>query len=778
MKKTIATVAASVLLSGVLCMTAFGAEAGDHDDYGIPEYNPTLIHESQEDYENGRVAVEPTCTEDGIYRFDCTQPSESGVYFHEVVIPALGHDWDEGVVTKEPTCTEPGVMTYTCQRCGETRTEEIKAHGHVWSSDVDGDNWGRVTKEATCQETGEAEDFCTICGEVNTEVKPRVLEKKPHRFEYVQDSFEKATCISDGKETGHNECVDCGETEPDSQMTDTWVWTDPGEEADEYDEPHDWDGLVTEKAATCAEPGIAVQWCKKCGVKREQEIPALEENYVVVSTRLIDCYTEEYTWRCSNCDGEFHEDYTTEGPTKAHTFRLEAKYQDEEKSADPDCTHYGYNVYKCVHYDDLGNDQEKHDELVEEVDFHFNDRGTDVVTTVPYYEGYKTVVIDPVNHKWGNWIKRHGAGEGDNEYSYWIRECKECHTTDELVAATDVSEVINPTCTEAGKYIYLDGHEEEIPALGHEIVEDAAIDATCTETGLTAGSHCAVCGEVIVAQEEVPALGHDYEVETLIDVTCTKDGLTRSTCKNCGDVKYETIEATGHKEVEIPAVAPTADSVGYTAGTKCEICGEILVAPEEIAKVKNGLVHDEDGKWRLYDMGEVDSDFTGIYEYDGGEFYLQNGILQDDANGLNLIGKTWYFLSQGQIQREDGFAEYDDNWFMIDNGELDKNANGLYTYKTDEGEGVFLFAAGRLRRDVNGLWQDHYGTYGPADTWYYLADGQVVNYTGVAEYNGSFFVVENGVFNNNYNGTIEYDGATFNVVAGQLYDQVKAAEAA
>ena len=45
--------------------------------------------------------------------------------------PALGHDWDEGVVTLEPTETEPGVKTYTCTRCGETKTEEIPATGHV-----------------------------------------------------------------------------------------------------------------------------------------------------------------------------------------------------------------------------------------------------------------------------------------------------------------------------------------------------------------------------------------------------------------------------------------------------------------------------------------------------------------------------------------------------------------------------------------------------------------------------------------------------------------------
>ncbi len=35
--------------------------------------------------------------------------------------------------------------------------------------------------------------------------------------------------------------------------------------------------------------------------------------------------------------------------------------------------------------------------------------------------------------------------------------------------------------------------------------------ATCTETGLTAGSKCSVCGEVLTAQEVVPALGHKFE---------------------------------------------------------------------------------------------------------------------------------------------------------------------------------------------------------------------------------------------------------------------------
>ena len=45
-----------------------------------------------------------------------------------------------------------------------------------------------------------------------------------------------------------------------------------------------------------------------------------------------------------------------------------------------------------------------------------------------------------------------------------------------------------------------------IAAFGHMVVTDAAVPATETATGLTEGSHCSVCGQVLVAQEEIPML--------------------------------------------------------------------------------------------------------------------------------------------------------------------------------------------------------------------------------------------------------------------------------
>ena len=80
-------------------------------------------------------------------------------------------------------------------------------------------------------------------------------------------------------------------------------------------------------------------------------------------------------------------------------------------------------------------------------------------------------------------------------------------------AYTDV--VTAPTCTEDGYTTYTcscgDSYVADyVAALGHNEVADPEIAATCTEDGLTAGSHCAACGEVLEAQEVIPATGHHY----------------------------------------------------------------------------------------------------------------------------------------------------------------------------------------------------------------------------------------------------------------------------
>ena len=47
-------------------------------------------------------------------------------------------------------------------------------------------------------------------------------------------------------------------------------------------------------------------------------------------------------------------------------------------------------------------------------------------------------------------------------------------------------------------------------APNHNVVSDPAIPPTCTRDGLTAGSHCSRCQEVLAAQNSVSSLGHWY----------------------------------------------------------------------------------------------------------------------------------------------------------------------------------------------------------------------------------------------------------------------------
>ena len=110
------------------------------------------------------------------------------------------------------------------------------------------------------------------------------------------------------------------------------------------------------------------------------------------------------------------------------------------------------------------------------------------------------------------------------------------------------------TCTEAGTATYTctkcgDSYTEDVPAKGHTEVIDAAVEPTCTETGLTEGKHCSVCNEVLVKQNVVPAKGHTEVIDAAVEPTCTETGLTEGKhCSVCNEVlvKQNVIDKLPH----------------------------------------------------------------------------------------------------------------------------------------------------------------------------------------------------------------------------------------
>ncbi len=122
----------------------------------------------------------------------------------------------------------------------------------------------------------------------------------------------------------------------------------------------------------------------------------------------------------------------------------------------------------------------------------------------------------------------------------------------------------------------------------HTVVTDEAVAPTCTEAGLTQGSHCAVCGKIIVAQSSVAAAGHKWSSGIITkSASCSEYGEITYTCAVCNAVKTEQTEKLKHTAVTDEAVAPACTEAGLTQGSHCSVCGKVLIKQE----IVNALGH-------------------------------------------------------------------------------------------------------------------------------------------------------------------------------------------
>ena len=176
---------------------------------------------------------------------------------------------------------------------------------------------------------------------------------------------------------------------------------------------------------------------------------------------------------------------------------------------------------------------------------------------------------------------------------------------------------IAPTCTEDGYVIYKctvcgDTYMEKgKPALGHKEIVDNAVEPTCIKSGLTEGSHCAVCKQIIVEQEVIAAKGHTAQTINGTPATCTENGLTDGKkCSLCGEIleAQKEIPATGHTVNVINKKDATCTEDGYSGDKICSVCNEVLEAGHKIDK----LGHDFSGnaEYCKHGCGTKNSNYT------------------------------------------------------------------------------------------------------------------------------------------------------------------------
>ena len=130
----------------------------------------------------------------------------------------------------------------------------------------------------------------------------------------------------------------------------------------------------------------------------------------------------------------------------------------------------------------------------------------------------------------------------------------------------EVGKVIAPTCSKEGYTADVcrtcgefnpETKRDTTAKLPHTEVTIPAVEPTCTETGLTEGKKCSVCGTITKSQSTVDYLPHTWK-----DATCD----TPKTCTVCSETEGQ---AAGHKFAADP------DEKAFIVKEICEDCGEV-----------------------------------------------------------------------------------------------------------------------------------------------------------------------------------------------------------
>ena len=208
------------------------------------------------------------------------------------------------------------------------------------------------------------------------------------------------------------------------------------------------------------------------------------------------------------------------------------------------------------------------------------------------------------------------------------------------------------TCTQCD-YCYI----EEVPELGHDIVENVFKEPTCTAEGESAFI-CSKCNYSYPIWTS--ALGHDFTESVTKEPTCTERGEKTFTCSRCDYSYTETIPSLGHDITESVTKEPTCTESGEKVliCTRCDYSDTVVIPATGHTDANNDKICDicgadfieivDSGKcgdnitWTLDKDGLLTISGTGkMYDYDVDASIFSNNKVKQVVirNGVTRIGR-------------------------------------------------------------------------------------------------------------------------------------------
>ena len=280
-----------------------------------------------------------------------------------------------------------------------------------------------------------------------------------------------------------------------------------------------------------------------------------------------------------------------------------------------------------------------------------------------------------------------------------------CDIINQLIETPCEHDWADATCTAPKTCSVCGATEGEANGHTEEIVAGTA--ATCTESGMTDGKKCSVCGETTVEQTVTSALGHTEETVAGNPATCTESGMTDGKkCSVCGvtTVEQTTIDALGHKS--------EADDGDVTTPVKCanEGCDYIFVEAKDaitltIPSFENGNVTADKKNYaigdtvkltinpefeyaqKLYINGEpIILDWnTNVYSFVATEdTYVISGSFEPAMNMAAGDETRWDYINQAHGIVTTYYPNNNDAWWFKVNGDYTSFSINAKNYREVE----------------------------------------------------------------------------------------------